>query len=363
MKVRVYPADQWGCGHYRLIFAGKALAAQGYDVTVIMPGTGSGIGGVVFDSRVWAIEFEADADADVFVFQRPTNIMAVDLIRLLRRRGKAVVVDMDDDLTRIHPNNAAFRLLHPKWSPNNNWNLAIDGCKLANLVTLSTPALQQRYAKYGASRVLRNCIPARFLDVNHEHTDPPVWGWAGSLPSHPDDVPILGPTVNQLTRQGYEFQVLGTATGTGKALGMSADPGGPGHVPFLEWPNELTKLAVGVAPLNDTEFNRSKSWLKPLEYAAVGVPFVASNQAEYALLTKQNPAAGRVVQNRSRHWTATVRELLADEQLRQEASEAARALAAQFTIEEHAWRWMETWEKAYELNQPKPKALSNLQEH
>lgn len=347
MKVLVFPADVWGCGHYRMIWPGQALKEQGYDVDVIIPGEGSGIGGSVVNGRVTALNLHQDAD--VFVMQRPTNIMAVDLIRLLREAGKTVVVDMDDDLTRIHPANAAFRMLHPKWSPHNNWELAVEGCKLATMVTVSTPLLLERYGKFNNTRVLRNCVPAKFLEVEHPHDTEPVWGWGGALLSHPDDLPILGTTVQAMKQLGFDFHIIGHPEGTGRALGLMRDPDGPGSVAFDEWIPHLTQLAVGAAPLADTAFNRSKSWLKPLEYAAAGVPFVASNTAEYTELCNQG--AGFVVNNRGRSWTAAVKKLLTDDAFRFEQSEAARAVAATFTIEEHAWRWLETWEVAHQINQ------------
>lgn len=361
MRVLVYPADKWGCGHYRMIWPGLALKAQGYDVDVIIPGEGSGIGGKVLNGRV--VELDIQRDADVFIMQRPTNIMAVDLIRLLREAGKTVVVDMDDDLTRIHPANIAFRMLHPKWSPQNNWRLAIDGCKFATLVTVSTPPLLERYGKMNNTRVLRNCIPARFLEVEHRTDVEPVWGWGGALHSHPDDLPILGTAVHAMNQLGFEFKIIGHAAGTGRALGLSRDPDGPGSVEFDDWIPSLAQLAVGAAPLADTAFNRSKSWLKPLEYAAAGVPFVASNTIEYIELQAQG--AGLVVNNKGRSWTAAVRRMLTDDAFRLEQSQAAREVASRFTIEEHAWRWWETWSVAHQINQlrafqPRPKQAFRL---
>ncbi len=41
------------------------------------------------------------------------------------------------------------------------------------------------------------------------------------------------------------------------------------HDPFI-------RCTVGIAPLVDRPFNRSKSWIKGLEYSAFGLPFVAS---------------------------------------------------------------------------------------
>lgn len=356
MKIRVYPADKWGCGHYRLIWPGRALTDQGHDVEVIMPGEDSAIGGAIINGRIHSLDMTQVEDVDVFVFQRPTNILHYDLIHLLRQKNKAVVVDMDDDLTCVHPRNIAFRMLHPKWSPRNNWQIAIEGCRLANLVTVSTPPLLDRYSRFNNARILRNCVPARFLKVEHPTDLEPAWGWGGALHSHPDDLPILGPSANILGKEGYPFQVIGSLDGTGRALGLAKDPDGPGVVEFDDWIDHVTQLPVGVAPLADTKFNRAKSWLKPLEYAAAGVPWVATNMPEYAELQKQG--AGFVVNNKGRAWTSVVRRLLADDDFRLEQSQAVRAVAALFTIEEHAWRWLETWEGAWRISRGLPAVAS-----
>lgn len=346
MKVRVHPADQWGCGHYRLIWPAEVLREQGYDVEVVPPQSDadSGMEIIVIDNKI--VDVNVQVDADVFVFQRPSNLPLVYLIDALRRRGKTVVVDMDDDLTCIHPKNAAFRLLHPRYSPGNNWQHAQEGCRRASLVTVSTPELQRKYGAH-RSRILRNCVPRSFLEVARKPTR--TWGWAGAVHSHPDDLPIIGGAVHELNGRGHHFKIIGYPEGTGRALGLSEDPDATGSVPFTQWSEALAELAVGVAPLADTKFNAAKSWLKPLEYAAVGVPWVGSDRAEYRALAKLG--GGILVGDRTREWTRALRRLLDDDAYREEASEACRAVAAQVTIEEHAWRWMETWETAWKLDQ------------
>jgi glycosyltransferase involved in cell wall biosynthesis len=287
------------------------------------------------------------AQADVYVFQRPTQLVLVDLIRLLRERGKTVVVDMDDDLTCIHPKNAAFKMLHPS-RPDNNWQHAQTCARTASLVTVSTDELQRRYGMR-TSRVLRNCVPRKFFSLEPDPEQEPRWGWAGALHSHPDDLPIIGGAVIELARRGHQFLVVGYPDGTGRALSLPVDPEATGRVEFQEWGQALTKLNVGVAPLANTRFNKAKSWLKPLEYAACGVPWVASGRDEYLELQRFGDA-GLVVGDRTRDWVRTVEKLMSDEAYRLEHREACRAAAAKCVIEDHAWRWMETWETAWRLD-------------
>lgn len=355
MKVRVHPADEWGCGHYRIIWPAQALRAQGHDVDIVPPGADPGLAGTVIGSRVMDLHIAPHAEADVYVFQRPTHVLHLQLVQLLRAAGRTVVVDMDDDLTCISPKNAVFHMLNPAQSPHNNWRHATEACAAASLVTVSTVELQRRYG-FARSRILRNCIPKAMLAVRGDPNAEPIWGWAGALGSHADDLPLLGAAVAALRRTGVGFMVVGPQEGTGRALGLSEDPPATGPVPIDQWAASIARLRVGAAPLGDTRFNRAKSWLKPLEYAAVGVPWVGSNLAEYRELAQLG--AGQLVGQRARDWTAAVRRLMTDDAAWVEASQRCRAVAARVTIEEHAWRWWETWEAARQLDLGRPASIA-----
>lgn len=340
--MRVYPADPWGCGHYRLIWPAEALQAQGHDVEIVYPKNPSGmIGHFDKQSNVYRVEVKPEAEADVFVFQRPTNKLMAGMVERLVEQGRRVVIDMDDDLSTIHPGNLAFKRLHPKYSPRNNWQWAAHACKIATRVTVSTDGLVPRYGAHGRVKVLRNHIPRSFLEVPRPQKEEPVWGWSGTLTSHPNDVPMLRGVVDQL--RPYPFHVVGDPTGIAKAVGTRGEISATGVLPLEEWPKRLVHLDVGVAPLADTRFNRCKSWLKPLEYAAAGVPWVASDRFEYRRFWNETQGGTIVAGDRSREWVKRVRDLLRNHTYRQEQSEKARSAAAQFTIEDNAWLWWEAW--------------------
>lgn len=350
MKVRVYPADAAGCGYYRLIWPAQALQEQGYDIDIIMPGDRSGIYGdyTTGTKHVLNVHIDEDADADVFVFQRPTSKILVGVINVLVQNGKTVVIDMDDDLSAIHPKNPAFKALHPKTSADYNWSHVIDACKKATLVTLSSDGLAKRYSGHGRSIVIRNHVPESYLKIQRPVNERPIWGWAGALHSHPEDLPLLGGAVNTL--KDYRFEIIGYNDHTGRALGLEYDPPATGQIPLDDWATNVARLDVGAAPLTDTVFNHRKSWLKPLEYAAVGTPYVASPTVEYERFRRQGPGGIIVSRNRSRDWTSAVRKLLQDDRVRLEVSDEARDTASKFTIEANAWRWMEAWEYAHATN-------------
>lgn len=354
VRVYVYPADVFGCGHYRLIWPAEALRQNhGVDVITVPPGDITGIG-IRRDAVTGAHRAMYPKDADVIVFQRPSHPQLVDVISLLRDEGVAVVVDVDDDLRHIHPANPAWAHLHPKSNTDHTWGEVSRACREATLVTVSTPQLEKVYGAHGRVNTLYNYIPAEFLDTRHTNES---WvGWAGSTHSHPDDLRVLGTAVQELLDERIPFRVVGTSAGAGKQLGLMVDPSETGAVEFYDWPAEVAKIGVGVAPLTDTVFNSSKSWLKPLEYSAMGVPWVASPRTEYKRLHSYDCG---VLAETPRDWARELKRLAKDEHLRSDESVRARLAATRLTIEEHAWRWAEAWERAVGLRNA-PRSRTNM---
>jgi glycosyltransferase involved in cell wall biosynthesis len=266
-------------------------------------------------------------------------------VPLIRAKGVAVVVDMDDDLSSIHPRHTAYEKYQPSTGGRHSWKNAEDACQAATMVTTSTPALQKVYAPHGRGVVLRNCVPAAYLDI--PRVDSEVIGWAGSVHSHPDDLKEVGTAVRRLVSQGHQFRVVGPPYGVTKELDLDVMPEATGNVEFEDWPATVAGLGIGVAPLADSAFNSAKSELKILEYSATGVPWVASPRAEYAAFHERTGVG--VLAAKPQHWFARLRELVTHPSLRAEMSEAGRAAAATQTVEANAWRWLEVWHEAYRM--------------
>lgn len=346
MVVYVFPADPYGCGSYRLIWPAQALRAQGHDVRVVPPSARHGIGGDIDTRTGRLVDVRIPADADVIVMQRVSLAHLSAGIKMIRAKGVAVVVDMDDDLTKIDPNNPAFWAMKTDTGdPRHNWRNAHQACLDATVVTVSTPALLPVYAPHGRGRVIENYVPASYLDV--PHTDSAVIGWPGSTHSHPFDVQEVGPAVARLLREGHTYRGVGPVDGLRQALGLEQEPDVTGSVELDQWPQALAGLGIGLAPLADTAFNMAKSRLKIIELSSCGVPWVASPRAEYTRFHRRT-GVGLLAQ-RPKDWYRQIKRLATDPSLRAEQSAAGRAAMATETIEANAWRWLEIWESAFRL--------------
>jgi len=364
VKIYVYPADMDGCGYYRLIWPATALKLQGHDVTIVLPSDRSQEadpklqiqGDVRNGSELLDIRYPEDAD--VVVLQRVTNHILCQGISIMRAKGVAVVVDMDDDLSAIDPWHIARYALDPRAGRTHSWANAERACRDATLVTVSTPPLLRTYAAHGRGLALPNHVLSEMWDVTR-NTETRRFGWTGSLHSHPQDPAVVGPAVQRLVHDGHEFAMIGNTKGVAipgqnnptsvrEAFGLSEDPWTTGPVKVTDWAAALTNLYVGMAPLKNTKFNRAKSWLKPLELAALGIPCVMSPLPEYQRIRELGVVITAAQPN---DWYRTLKKLLTDESLRDEVAGRSQEAAAGLILEENAWRWAEAWTSAYVLQQ------------
>lgn len=351
-RVAVFPADREGCGWYRLLFVVDVLRHLAVDV-VVRDRIGSvaqrrGADGLLHVDRV-----THEPDFDVAVLQRPFARTTAEAIPALQEAGVAVVVDMDDDASALPAQHPTFGLLHPKWSPDHNWRHAEKACRLADLVTVSTPGVARRYGPHGRVRLLRNCVPGAYSAIaDHTATAPRVKaaavtvGWTGAYVAHAGDLAVTrGGVARGLTDECR--LVVAEHAEAGAELGVPAsrvqvDPWQPLTDGYPHW---VSRLDVGIAPLADHRFNEAKSALRGLEYAALGVPFVASPTSEFRWL--HDLGAGMLAAS-PRDWARIVGQLVASPDMRADVAGRGRDAVAEWTFERRADLWMEAWCSALE---------------
>jgi hypothetical protein len=349
MKVYLLPADPHGCGHYRLIWPGNVLQQTGHDVVIMPPARDSGFMARMVDEPDGSqtlTGLRIPADADVIVLQRPSHPLQPDMIKMIRSNGVAVVVDMDDDMSSIHPDNIAFHMYRPSSGTPFSWKNAMESCKVATLVTTSTKMLQGVYAKHGRGAVLDNYIPEAYLGFENQEAG--TFGWAGTTKSHPNDLQCTSNAVQRLMSDGYKFRVVGGKSSVKQALRLKEDPDCTGSIPLNNWVRSIGEnLDVGMIPLSPTAFNSSKSRLKGIEYMAVGVPWVASPREEYRRLHRESGCG--LLANTPKEWYSKLKLLLDDDVMRKEQAEAGRSYMAGQTYQANAWRYWEAWTRALEI--------------
>jgi hypothetical protein len=347
MKVYVLPADNYGCGHYRMIWPAKVLQQQGVDITILPPSQESGIQARterLADGTERVVAVQIPEDTDVLVVQRPAHPLQVQIMAIARSNGIAVVVDMDDDMSRIHPGNIAFHTYrHSNKVTPLSWKWAMECCKTASLVTTSTAALLKTYAKHGRGVVIDNYVPEATLSFDSPVAD--GFGWAGTTLSHPTDLCILGTAAQKLTDEGYPFRIIGDGRDVARQLKLRSEPDCTGSVDLVDWVRTIGRTyGVGIIPLETSAFNTAKSRLKGIEHFASGVPWVASPRAEYRRLARE--AGCGLLADTPKEWYSQVKLLLTDDALRKEQVEMGRQYMKTQTIQANAWRYLEAWTAA-----------------
>jgi hypothetical protein len=284
-------------------------------------------------------------DCDVLILQRPLMQAAYAVALAAKRQGIKIVVELDDDLHAVHKRNTVEPSIDPKKQPWHNRDWAARTIALADLLTVSTPAL----ARYGPEKavVVRNRLPASALTLRPDVSPARrVVGWTGSIGVHPAD---LQSTEGGLNRVPGQFTVVGDARGVAEALklppskvalGAEWDPDIPSY-----WKRVAENIGVGVAPLEMSPFNQAKSDLKCREYLNLGIPFVASPTDEYKRIVAES-GAGLIATSRGQ-WGRMVNRLVNNDAEYERLRQRGADWAPQNTIEQHAQAWIDAWERAY----------------
>lgn len=343
MKVLLLPADKSGCRYYRMEEPARVVRELDSNVDVVIQ-THLDVDG---ERRGGTTELRSvDAGgADVVVFQRPTNMVMLDAMRMLQAKGVACVVEIDDLLHAVSHGHAA----HEDIMEGKAGQRCLAMAREADLVTVSSEALLPEYARHGRGRLIPNAIPRRIAELPPAYLREPdvvTVGWTGSVGTHPHDLQEVGSGVRTaLDRLGdrAEFAILGQAIGAKERLSLAREP--------IEFPwvhsvdDYLTKIGdtfdIGLAPLRDDKFNQAKSYLKPMEYAARGVFPIRSRVIEYEHLGIGWGA------RHSKDWALAITKMASDGDRRREmASHARETIFHQHLTEHTAERWLSAWKQA-----------------
>lgn len=344
MRIAVWPADEQGCGHYRLIFPARALLAQGADVRIDRTGP------VCEWSQDWSrlsrppstahIVKVRPYDADVVVIQRPARQHWTEMIPHLQAQGIRVVVDVDDLFDSIPKGNRAWQDYQSGGRyPAVAHSWIDEACKVADVVTCTTPLLLKRYG-YGHGIVIPNLVPESYLSIDSFHYRNTV-GWSGIVGTHTGDLELTDGAVAQAIRGDWEFHTIGPVDGVQSALKLDVEPSATGYLAFESWAPAVAELDIGIVPLGPSLFNEAKSALKASEFAAVGVPVVMSPTPDNLRLHRLG--VGLVAESRGQ-WNRLISKLIGSDDFRAEIAGRGREVMATQTYEAHAGRWLDAWQ-------------------
>jgi GT2 family glycosyltransferase/glycosyltransferase involved in cell wall biosynthesis len=328
-------------------FASGVLTPCAY-IRLLQPLSHPAIGGdfdVVLADANEALSYRAD----VMVTQRYAagELDSVDaLVSHCREHGISLLYDLDDDLRQIPRDHPDAALLRPRRKVVSR--LVRD----ADAVWVSTPALAQALLSVRNNlHVVENGIDER-LWLAAPSPVPPRQGpvrvlFMGTM-THDADFAMVGNALARLKAVYGEFVSIDLLGITGKpnvpdwvnrvSMPIHASSGYPG---FVNWITQQ-HWDVGIAPLADTTFNRCKSALKALDYAALGLPVLASDGPAYRGSPADGPG-GWLVPDDSNAWFVALVRLVSDGTLRRRLAGAAREAVVGSTLAAQAERRRTVW--------------------
>ena len=261
----------------------------------------------------------------------PTVTAADALIDHCRSTGIRLIYDLDDDLLEVpstHPEAARLAALAPAVAR------MLAG---ADRVTVSTAALARRIGRVRADVVvLENALDER------------LWGdpWAGRLrrggvvrvlymgtATHGADFAMVAPALERLHRAfpgQIAFDMIGvTATGDLPVWVNRVSPpvAAASYPGFVNWIVQQGAWDIGIAPLRRDRFNDAKSAIKAMEYAALGLPVIASAVPAYRGSVADG-LGGMLVGNTETEWFGALSRLVRDPVLRARLAAGGRAWLA-----------------------------------
>jgi glycosyltransferase involved in cell wall biosynthesis len=309
-------------------------------IRLLLPLDHPAIGG---DFEVQLVDAKSvlDIEADVIVTQRYAlpDLKSVEaLASHARATGATLLYDLDDDLLNIARSHPEAEELRPK-APTVRRILG-----LADAVWVSTAPLAESLKRVAEDiTIVPNGLDERIWAAappNHPPPSGPARLFCMGTTTHERDFAMILPA---LVRLKEEFTTDVEIDLIGMTLSSELPPGinrvSLPHQATLSYPgfvNWLTTVRpgwhIGLAPLLNTPFNRSKSAIKLMDYTALGLAVVASDVDVY----RDSAACGRagqLVANDCRAWHAALGWLIRNRALRLSmVAEARPAFLATSTL-------------------------------
>jgi glycosyltransferase involved in cell wall biosynthesis len=331
----------------------------------------------VFRSTPQSIEKDI-MESEVIFMPSPTGVDAVLEYVKYYQLGKVAIADYDDDLFDCHPLNPGYSTLglneakitmpdgKQEWlwkdqrmgfSLNDNRKRFIahtDVLRVANIVTTTTPYLKEKILEVIDRPEDEIVVLPNSVDFNtfkpferkiKDHSKLRI-GWAAS-DSHLVEGKLVAEIITKLKakRQDFQFVVMGNI----EKFRQVAQTWDIEWHPFTElfaYPSKLASLEldIGLCPLEDVSFNRSKSALKWSEYSALKIPSVCSDIEPYQVITDRHNG---ILAKDSDGFVEGICALMDSEGFRNKiTSNAYDKNFREYNIDVNYELWLETFERA-----------------
>jgi len=329
-----------GCAYYRCFLP---MAVVGQQAKLGMPAWDPDRGfGVMESSKTGIFGFST------VVLKLIMDRWAVKQVEIAQQLGQKIIVDIDDYHDGLTPANNAYHITDPELNKKSNREFYSQIIAQADILTVSTPFLLDHYKQHHPRvYMIRNGVNMHQFEKRKHTSSKPVIGWAGAVSFRNGDLEQLRDWLPDFLEQhDLQFHHAGHEPASPSfAEVVGIDPTRVTTspiVPITHYADGL-KFDIGVVPLTNIPFNEAKSNIKGLEYAAAGIPFVASPLPEYRLLHEDGVG---FLADSPDDWRLQMETLL-DYKTRKRASAIGRDTVSQkWSIESRTQDWISVLQDA-----------------
>jgi glycosyltransferase involved in cell wall biosynthesis len=319
---------------YRGLAPLDALAKRGHEIVVVQERYGAPLRPApLFDCDV----------VHVYRWSAPVAQKCVDE---LRKRGIAVTWDNDDDPRLSPPESPMYKKLGG-FRSERTFREEVKMMRRAQVVTTTCEHLANRYREVQETEVavIENYLADGQFARGRRNDKDIVIGWVASG-EHRADVQHLD--ITNMLRAVMELEPRVRVVTIGVKLNL--DPSRYTNivdVPFAQLAGHVREFDIGVAPLADIPMSYARSNVKVKEYAAAGVPWVASRRGPYAELGAK--CGGVTVEDDA--WVDTLVGLAGARFKRMHLRRRAEAWSKSQHIDRHVEQWESVFARAATLQQ------------
>ena len=275
---------------------------------------------------------------------------------MARKNGVKIVLDLDDALWNIKPDNPAYTA----FNANNKEALKNFDCIVneVDLVTVTSSYLKHVVMNHTQKKADQIVVIDNFIDLDKYNFRPKF--------KNDGRIQILhfGSTTHFMDLAEKEFtEGIGkimseypnvTIKFVGAFLPKLKDRWGAryeqayGHVDIHKWIEgpyrEFMEGAdIVIAPLIDDLYNRAKSGIKFLEYSAAGKPGIYQDLKQYSQYIVEGENG--YLATRSRDWYVAMKKMIDDPKHRQEVGQKAFETLKDYTIQGNVYRYADAFKK------------------
>lgn len=259
-----------------------------------------------------------------------------------RQGGGTIIYDLDDDLLDFEgfaARTGCTAEVFAQMTAKIELILAHAEC-----VTVSTQALKNKLERMSLNvHLLPNFLnqlswPRLNAPQPKQATQPVKLGYIGT-PTHSQDLMLITNVIKRLEKEygdRIKVQTIGAFENQTPFFGERVKVPTSHYPEFIAWLQQTIDWDIGLIPLVDNTFNKSKSHIKFLEYAALDLAIICSKSETYKTVAKDRKNC-LISENTEDAWYWAIKTLIENPKLRKRLSVQARNnVVKQFTVQSNS---------------------------